>query len=155
MMVCCTVTYYSHIHMYSRTLIILIPIIIFYKVSNKMECLCNIQTCQDNSITLQWIIKVYRKQGKICWTKLSCFSWFSGVPRKFFCEYKCLSLFILNNEYLWPRQRKNISAKTLMLLKPRIFSPANLSPFTVYAGQLQYHWLPTQLINWYMAIIIM
>ena len=28
---------------------------------------------------------------------------------------------------LWPRQRENISVKTLMVLKPRIFSPANLS----------------------------
>ena len=36
---------------------------------------------------------------------------FSGVPRKFFREYKCFSLIILSNEYLWPRQHKNISAK--------------------------------------------
>ena len=42
----------------------------------------------------------YRKRGKINWAKLSRFSWFSGVPRKFFCECKCLSLIILNNEYL-------------------------------------------------------
>ena len=35
------------------------------------------------------------------------------------------------SNYLWPRQRENISAKTLMALKPRIFSPANLSPSTV------------------------
>ena len=42
----------------------------------------------------------YRKQGKICWAKLSRFRQFSGVPQKFFHEYKCLSLIILNNEYL-------------------------------------------------------
>ena len=60
----------------------------------------------------------YRKWGKIRWAKLSHFSRFSGVPRKFFRKYKYLSLFRLNNEYLWPRQRENISAKTLMALKP-------------------------------------
>ena len=32
---------------------------------------------------------------------------------------------------LWPKQRENILAKTSMALKPRIFSPANLSPSTV------------------------
>ena len=32
---------------------------------------------------------------------------------------------------LWPRQRENISAKTSMVLKPRKFIPANLSPSTV------------------------
>ena len=52
------------------------------------------------------------------------FSWFSGVLRKFFCEYKRLSLIVLNNKHLWPRQRKNISVKILMALKPWIFSPA-------------------------------
>ena len=41
------------------------------------------------------------------------------------------SLFILNNEYLWPRQCENISVKTSMALKLRIFSPANLSLSTV------------------------
>ena len=55
------------------------------------------------------------------------FSWFSRVLRKLFLEYKCLSLFILHNEYLWPRQYKNIFAKTLMVLKPQIFRPVNLS----------------------------
>ena len=33
---------------------------------------------------------------------------------------------------LWPKQRENNSAKTSMALKLRIFSPANLSPSTVY-----------------------
>ena len=75
-----------------------------------------------------WVAIVdYRK-----WGKTFVFSWFSGVPRKFFREYKSHSLIILNNEYLWPRQRENISVKTLMALKPQIFSPANLSPSTVY-----------------------
>ena len=43
---------------------------------------------------------MYCKRVKIRWAKLSCFSWFSGVPRKFSRDYKCLSLIILNNEYL-------------------------------------------------------
>ena len=42
----------------------------------------------------------YCKRGKICWAKHLRFSRFSGVPRKFFREYKCLFLIILNNEYL-------------------------------------------------------
>ena len=42
----------------------------------------------------------YCKRGKICWAKLLRFSRFSGVPRKFLHEYRCLSLIILNNEYL-------------------------------------------------------
>ena len=80
----------------------------------------------------------YRKWGKICWAKLSRFLWFSGVPQKFFCEYKCLSLIVLNNEHLWPRQHESISVKTSMALKPRIFSPANLSLSTVYDWQCSY-----------------
>ena len=43
---------------------------------------------------------MYRKQRKIRWAKLLHFSRFSGVLRKLFREYKCLSLIILNNEYL-------------------------------------------------------
>ena len=60
------------------------------------------------------------QMAKICWAKLLCFSQFSGAPRKFFREYKHLSLIIiiLNNEDLWPRQHENISVKTLMTLKP-------------------------------------
>ena len=65
--------------------------------------------------------------GKICWAKLSRFSQFSGVPQKYFRKYKCLSLIVLNNEQIWPRQHESISVKTLMVLKPQIFSPANLS----------------------------
>ena len=71
------------------------------------------------------------KSNKIRWVKLLHFSWFSGVLQKFFHEYKRLSLIVLNNEYLWPRQRESISVKTLMALKPQIFSLANLSPSTV------------------------
>ena len=36
------------------------------------------------------------------------------------------------NKHFRPRHCENISAKTLMALKPRIFSPANLSPSTVF-----------------------
>ena len=75
--------------------------------------------------------KQYRKREKIRWAKLSHFSRFSGVPRKFSHEYKCFSLIVLNNEHLWPRQCKSISVKTLMALKPRIFSLVNLSPSMV------------------------
>ena len=74
-------------------------------------------------------LSTYCKRGKIRWAKLSRFSRFSRVPRKFFRECKCLPLIILNNKYL--RQRKSISAKTLMKLKPWTFSPANLSTSTV------------------------
>ena len=42
-------------------------------------------------------VMMYRKRGKIRWAKLSRFS---GVPRKFFRKYKCLSSITLNNEYL-------------------------------------------------------
>ena len=76
----------------------------------------------------------YCKWGKIRWAKLSLFSRFSGIPRKFFHEYTCLLLIIVNNEYLWPRQRENISAKTLMTLKSRVYSPVNLSPSTVISS---------------------
>ena len=51
---------------------------------------------------------------------------------KVFCEYKRLSLIVLNNEHLCPRQCESISVKASMMLKPRIFSPENLSPSTVY-----------------------
>ena len=75
--------------------------------------------------------QIYCKQRKILWVKLLRFSWFSGVLRKFFREYKCLSLIVLNNEHLWPRQCESISVKTSMALKLQIFSLANLSPSTV------------------------
>ena len=45
-------------------------------------------------------------------------------------EYKCLSLIIIN-EHLWPSQHEIISVKTLMALKPQIFSSVNLFPSTV------------------------
>ena len=60
----------------------------------------------------------YRQQGKIRWAKLSRFSQYSGVLQKFFCEYTHLSLIVPNKKYLWPRQRKSISMKTLIVLKP-------------------------------------
>ena len=51
---------------------------------------------------------------------------------KVFHEYKRLSLIVLNNENLCPRQCKSISMKTLMTLKLRILSQAYLSLSTVY-----------------------
>ena len=52
--------------------------------------------------------------------------------RESFREYKYLSLIVLNNEHLWPRQCESISVKTSMGLKPRIFSPANFSPSAIF-----------------------
>ena len=78
--------------------------------------------------------------GNICWAKRFCFSWFSGVPQQFFVNIaKCLSLIVLNNEYLWPRQHESISMKSLMALKPRLFSPTNLSPPMVVLFSKQLH----------------
>ena len=37
-----------------------------------------------------------------------CFSQFSRVPWEFFREFKCLSLIVLNNGHLWPRQHESI-----------------------------------------------
>ena len=71
---------------------------------------------------------IYRKREKIRWAKYSHFSRFSRVPRKFYHEYKCLSIIVLNNKHFSPGQRENISAKTSIGLKTRMFSPANLSP---------------------------
>ena len=80
-----------------------------------------------------WLGKTtYRKWGKIRWAKHSCFSRFSSVPQKISREYKCLFLIILNNKHFWPRQRERICAKTSMGLKTQTFSPANLSPSTVF-----------------------
>ena len=51
---------------------------------------------------------------------------------------------------LWPRQRENISAKTLMVLKPRIFSPANFSLSTVFKASVEQGKLPD---DWKLAYI--
>ena len=59
----------------------------------------------------------YHKRGKIHWAKLLYFSRFSGVPQKFFCEYKCLSLIVLNYEHLWPREHESVSGKISLALK--------------------------------------
>ena len=44
----------------------------------------------------------------------------------------------LNNKHCWPRYRDNIPVKNFIGLKPRMFSPVNLSPFTVIANQACY-----------------
>ena len=82
-------------------------------------------------ITYNCLCMTYCKRGKIRWATLLRFSRCSEVQRKFCHEYKHISLIIQNNEHLWPRQRESISVKTLMGLKRRAFSPANLSPSTV------------------------
>ena len=73
----------------------------------------------------------YRKWGKIRWAKLSCFSRLSGDKYRKSFSVNISASIVLNNEHLQPRQRKSISVKTSMALKPRIFSPANLSSSTV------------------------
>ena len=55
---------------------------------------------QSASFVAHIKVPAYRKWGEIHWAKLSRFSRFSVVLRKFSSEYKCLSLVILNNEYL-------------------------------------------------------
>ena len=88
------------------------------------------------------IQQTYRQWGKIYWAKLSHFSWFSGVLRKFFHEYKHFSLIVLNNVHLWPRQHESISMKILMALQLWMFNPANLSPSKVRIQNLEnnYPW---------------
>ena len=74
----------------------------------------------------------YCKWEKNCWLNFFAFFMVLRSTAKVFRKYKCLSLTVLNNEYLWPRQCKTISVKTLMALKLEIFSPANLSLSTVW-----------------------
>ena len=70
----------------------------------------------------------YRKRGKIRWAKHSRFSRFLSLPRKFSREFLAIRII---NEHWWPLHRESISAKNFIGLKLRIFSPANISPFTV------------------------
>ena len=51
---------------------------------------------------------------------------------------------------LRPRQCKNISAKTLMALKPQILSPANLSPSMVFKASVEQGQLPD---DWSLLIL--
>ena len=48
-----------------------------------------------------------------------------------FIENKHLSLIILNNNHLRPRQHESISVKTSVGLKPEMFSPVKLTTSTV------------------------
>ena len=84
------------------------------------------------SLTQLVLITKYHKWGKIRWAKLSHFYGFQEYRKSFSVNInKYLSLIVLNNKHLWPRQRESISVKTLMALKLQIFSPANLSLSTV------------------------
>ena len=77
------------------------------------------------------IYSIYRKRGKIHWAKLSRFSRFSRVPRKFFREYlfKCIMpLFMCFKR----KAHESFPVKNFIERNPRKFSPANLSPFMVY-----------------------
>ena len=73
---------------------------------------------------------VYRKRGKIRWAKHSRFSWFLSLPRKFFHEFFSYTEVMNTGGHC---TAKSISAKNFIGLKPRMFSPANLSLFTVYS----------------------
>ena len=59
------------------------------------------------------------------------FHGFKSTTKVFFCEYKHLTLFTLNNEHFWPRKHESISMKTSIEVKSRTFSLANFSTFTV------------------------
>ena len=83
----------------------------------------------SNNDSWCWLVNYtanYRKRGKFAGLHFCVFMVFRSTA-KIFHEYKPLSVRIINNEQLWPRQHENISVKTLMALKPWIFSPANLS----------------------------
>ena len=90
-------------------------------------CLC---VCLLNCVSvclyvyLYMCICLYTVNGEI----FTGLNFRAGIPRKFFHEYKCLSVIVLNNQHLWPRECESISLKTSMALKLQIFSPANLSP---------------------------
>ena len=79
-------------------------------------------------VYLYMCICLYTEKGEIFTGLNFC----AGIPHKFFHEYKCLSVIVLNNEHLWPRECESISLKTSMALKLQIFSPANLSPSMVH-----------------------
>ena len=48
---------------------------------------------------------------------------------------------------LWPMQHENISTKTLIMLKPRIFSPVNLSLSTIYIITYGFVHIPTKFLT--------
>ena len=110
----------------------------------------NIWKERPSAMYTSYMVKLSIKHSFICYTvnrerfaglNFCIFHGFSGVPWKFFCEYKHLSLIVLNNEHLWPKQCESISMKTLMALKSWVFISANLSPSTVVSKlQLALEW---------------
>ena len=95
----------------------------------------NIWKERPSAMYTSYMVKLSIKHSFICYTvnrerfaglNFCIFHGFSGVPWKFFCEYKHLSLIVLNNEHLWPKQCESISMKTSMALKPWAFISANL-----------------------------
>ena len=86
-----------------------------------------------------WIKVVLNCYGKLA-TACKCekihsneFSWFSRVPWKFFCEYKCFSLIILNNKHFWARQCKSICKNSMVPgVETTNVCPVNLSTSMVF-----------------------
>ena len=87
-----------------------------------LQCFCKVLIFID-----------YCKWGKIHWAKLPRFLWFLRVPRKFSREL--LALVKINNKHCWPRHRESIPMKNFIGQKLRMFSPANLSRFTVCTAE--------------------
>ena len=63
---------------------------------------------------------------------------FTGLNFRIFTVFKStvkvylwIYMHLFYNKHFWPKQHKNISVKTSMGLKLRIFSPANISMYTV------------------------
>ena len=73
---------------------------------------------RNNAEKVKVILCLYHQHGNIRWAKLLCISQFSRVPLKFSCEYKHISLIVLNSKHFWLKHRESITAKTSMELKP-------------------------------------
>ena len=105
-------------------------------ILNLIVCVCFIRIFINFGQSILWTS--YHKHGKICWAKLSLFL---RVLSKFSHEY--LAIVKLNNEHCWPSHHESTPLKNFIRLKPRMFSPANLSRFTcsimmVHAWSLNY-----------------
>ena len=92
------------------------------------QCLVRMTTTTLKSIGTEEMYKLlwqkiimqanYRKQGKIRWAKLSHFSRFSRVPRKFFHEYKRLSLMSTLAKVTWKYFRESFNEAETPNAKP-------------------------------------
>ena len=88
------------------------------------HCIASCVVCQKYEDRIHGMNQFLYTVNRERFTGLNfCFSWFSEL-RKFFHEYKHLSLIVL---HLWPKQHESISVKTSMVLKLWIFSLVNPS----------------------------